>query len=123
MNAFLSAFVKHGHDNSDTSCLTRDSRYYTLEILEMIVGAHGYFLAVHTICHAVVEAVTDNVYIVTSHRVVEHTLCLTRTESRAVSGVDERAVVIMAAPLTKIVIDLVDELITTFHSDNRKFSE
>ena len=65
-SSVLSAFIKHRHYNGYSSRLAAERRYYALQILVMVIGAHGDGLTVHFIGYAVIKAVADDVCVKSS---------------------------------------------------------
>ena len=118
----LSAFIEHRHDNGNSSCLTADSTDDTLQISEMIIGGHGNLLTVHGVGFAVVEAVGDDINVMSAHGIVKHTLCFAGTESGAVCRDDEVFCVLAFAELMQILIDAINKAVAASHTDDTELA-
>ena len=118
----LSAFVQHRHDDGNSSCLTADSTDDTLQICEMVVGRHGNLLTVHGVGLTVVEAVGDDVNVMSAHGIVKHTLCFAGAESGAVCGDDEVFCIFAFTELVQILIDAINKAVAASHTDDTELA-
>ena len=109
-----------GHDYVDTASLTADGADDTLQIRKVIVRTHGYGHAVHFVAYAVVEAVADDVNVVTAHRFVENALSFTAAETGAVCIYAEAFG--GASPCLQIIVDLLSEFLTALHTDDTEIA-
>lgn len=122
-SVMLTSAVKHRHNYRNSARLTTDSADNSLKITEMIIGAHGYSLAVHLVGNAVVEAVNDDIYVVAAHRLTNKALTLTGTETRAISLNNKAFVLYVPTPLLKVIIYLCGKLLSSLHGDNTKLTK
>ena len=80
----LSSLIEHRHNNRNSARLTLNSTNNTLKISEMLIGGHRNCSTSHLIGDTVVKGVTDDHDVKTSDRLLKKSLCLTRTETRAI---------------------------------------
>ena len=77
----LSALVKHRHNNTDSTCLAAYSTNDSFKILKMLIGTHRHGNTVHIICYAVIKYVTNDIYVVSTKRLLDSSLSFTAAES------------------------------------------
>ena len=117
--AVLSAAVEDRHDDVDSVCLAGCCLNDALEILEMIVRAHGILHAEVVIGHAVVAHVGDDEQILAADGLLDHALAVTGGETRALTLYEEGIGLetALVCPFHEIIIDLVSKLGGTVHSN------
>ena len=123
LSAVLSALIEHGHDDGDSSCLTRNSSNDALKVGVVVVGAHGNGHAVHLVGNAVIENVTDDVHVLSAHGLLDQRLSLARTESGA-SDVDKiRVVRTKSVPVLEIIVNLFCDFLASAHADHAELGK
>ena len=121
-SAVLSAFIKHGHDQSYTTSLTADRAKHTLDILIMIVGTHGYVHTVHFVSNAVIEDVSINVSIVSSQGFVNDRFTFTGAETGTFCVYKIGRSVLLSSETAQITVNLRKEFVASLHADNAEFA-
>ena len=80
----LPALVEHRHYNRNAARLAADRADHSLQVLEVVVGAHRNIHSVHLVGHAVIKAVADDVDVLTAHRLQNMSFRLAGAEARQV---------------------------------------
>ena len=119
----LATLIQHRHDHARPPRLAANRRDGPFQILKMFIGTHGNVLSVHAVGHTVVEAVRENVDIVTAHGFMQKSLAFAGAETRAVRLGDIGNIRIVTSPLTQVKIHLLHEFLTAAHSNHAQFAE
>ena len=120
----LTAFVQHRHNHGNTARLALDSSDNAFQVLEMIVRAHRNLDTAHIVGNTVVEAIGNDVYIPSAHRLMDQSLCLAGTETGAIciDHVCSRFIAVVVAPFLQVSIDLIHKLLTAAHTDDSQLT-
>jgi len=121
-SVMLTSAIKHGHNYGNSAGLTADSADNSLKIAIVIVGAHGNGLTVHLVGNTVIEAVNDNVNVVTAHRLTNEAFAFAGTETGAIGFNDEAFIFYVPAPFLKIIINFSGKLLSSLHSYDAKLT-
>ena len=116
----LSALVEHRHNNGNSARLTFNCANDTLKISEMLVGGHGNSGTPHLIGDAVIKGVTDDHDVKTSDRLLEKSLCLTRTEAGAINLYEIGF--IGTSAFSEVVVNAISKSLATLHGDYAKLT-
>ena len=128
--AVLAAFIEHGHNDVDPASLAADGGDDPLQVLVVVVGAHGDVHAVHLVGHAIVEHIGKDVQIMASNRLLQAALGLAGAEPGALrlqliglpAIADEVRVVHhfsvpLRTPIHQILVHFSGDLLAALHSD------
>ena len=129
----LPALVQHRHDNVDALGFAADSGDDALQILEVVVGGHGHFHAVHVKGFVVGAYVDDDVDVVPAHAFFDDALAFAGAEAGAVR-LDQEGVTVEprhrveffvlgfleGVPFFQPSVDLVAHFLAARHGDQAK---